>query len=171
MKSRITIDINESNEPVIQIEYIPSEDVRDKMVKRFLDRFGSLSSWAYFSYTDGSTLNSKATLLPIIPERLSDEAKTMTAYVKYMQEKGYIGGDVCPTARKEDPEYFLWDGKYSTLKNMLPINNAVKAPEFDREKKTLTVQTDQNLIVLEIGDGYLIDSLGNITSAEETKIK
>lgn len=44
MKSRITIDLDYDNQPVIKIEYCPSEDVRDKMVAKFLETFGA-TSW------------------------------------------------------------------------------------------------------------------------------
>lgn len=50
MKSRISIDVDIDNQPIIKIEYSPSEDVRDKLVKKFLETFGSESSWAQFYY-------------------------------------------------------------------------------------------------------------------------
>jgi len=40
MKSKITIDLDEDNQPVIKISKQFSEDVRDKMVVRFLESFG-----------------------------------------------------------------------------------------------------------------------------------
>jgi len=62
MKSRITIDVDSSNQPIIKIEYKESEDVRDKLVKRFLEGFGSESTFANFFY-EGN--NSTAILVPI----------------------------------------------------------------------------------------------------------
>lgn len=52
MKSRISIDVDYDNQPVIKIEYYESEDVRDKLVKKFLETFGG-SCWAQFFYRQG----------------------------------------------------------------------------------------------------------------------
>jgi len=52
MKSKVTIDVDNDNQPVIKIEYSPSEDVRDKLVKRFLESFGGESRWAEFYFLD-----------------------------------------------------------------------------------------------------------------------
>lgn len=40
MESTITIDIDTDNNPVIKIMYKYSTDVKDTLVKRFLDAFG-----------------------------------------------------------------------------------------------------------------------------------
>lgn len=58
MKSRITIDVDSNNQPIIKIEYEHSEDVRDKLVKRFLEGFEDASTFAnfyVFSSTEGKT--------------------------------------------------------------------------------------------------------------------
>ena len=44
MKSRISIDVNEKNQPLIKVECRPSEDLRDKMVQRFKEGFGGVSN-------------------------------------------------------------------------------------------------------------------------------
>lgn len=68
MKSRITIDVDYSNQPVIKIEWVQSEDVRDKLVKRFLEAFGSESILARFYYTNSlDSSNSRAEISPIGP--------------------------------------------------------------------------------------------------------
>lgn len=58
MKSKITIDLDYDNHPVIRVIYLYSEDVRDKMVNRFLEAFGHNSSWCKIeimsSIPDGS---------------------------------------------------------------------------------------------------------------------
>lgn len=41
MKSKITVDVDYDNQPVIKIQYVDTEDIRDKLVKRFLESFGS----------------------------------------------------------------------------------------------------------------------------------
>lgn len=40
MLSKVSIDVDEDNAPIIKIQHISSEDVRDKLVKRFLQSFG-----------------------------------------------------------------------------------------------------------------------------------
>lgn len=54
MKSKIRIDLDQSNNPVIMVDYIESEDVRDKMVGRFIEGFGlnSLEAKIQFMLTD-----------------------------------------------------------------------------------------------------------------------
>ena len=39
MKSRITIDVDYDNQPIIKIEYLESEDVRDKLLVQFLKEY------------------------------------------------------------------------------------------------------------------------------------
>ncbi len=56
MKSRITIDVDYDNQPIIKIEYQHSEDVRDKLVKRFMESFGTQSYFATFFY-ENSVIN------------------------------------------------------------------------------------------------------------------
>lgn len=51
MKSRITIDVDYDNQPCILIDYQESDDVRDKLVKRFIEGFGGTSVFAHFQYT------------------------------------------------------------------------------------------------------------------------
>lgn len=60
MKSRVTIDVDFDNQPVLKIEYVPSEDVRDKLVKKFLESFGGESRWAEFYFINDSQQLSKA---------------------------------------------------------------------------------------------------------------
>lgn len=72
MKSRITIDVDYSNQPVIRIEYQQSEDVRDKLVKRFMETFGSESTFANFYYINSADTNSLAEIRPIGPEQSKD---------------------------------------------------------------------------------------------------
>lgn len=72
MKSRITIDVDYDNQPIIKIEYQESEDVRDKLVKRFMETFNSKSYFATFFFTGlGTVLNSSATIRPIPPSELN----------------------------------------------------------------------------------------------------
>lgn len=45
MKSKIQISVDETNQPVIKIEYNASDDVRDLLVKKFIENFNH-QSWA-----------------------------------------------------------------------------------------------------------------------------
>lgn len=86
MKSRISIDLDESNNPIIKIEYAHSDDVRDKMVKRFLEGFSGDSAWAKFQFSGISSSGSTSQLLPIPFVNLEEEAKTMTMYANTYKE-------------------------------------------------------------------------------------
>ena len=85
MKSKLTIDLDFDNQPIIKIDYVPSEDVRDKMVKRFLESFGSSSAWARLKYEDDSL----CILRPIPPEDLEDNGKEMSN-LSIMFREGYV---------------------------------------------------------------------------------
>lgn len=87
MNSRITIDVNQDNQPIIKIEYRESNDVRDKLVKRFLDGFGTDSNWARFEFSEYLPgVGHNAVITPISKVTLEEEAKTMQAWVKYTSE-------------------------------------------------------------------------------------
>lgn len=78
MRSRITIDLDFDNQPIIRIDYFSSEDVRDKMVKKFLETFTG-GCWAKFNFTEQNTeyVNSSAIVRPIKSEELASEAKSL----------------------------------------------------------------------------------------------
>lgn len=54
MESRISIDLDTDNQPIIKIDYKPSDDVRDKMVKRFMETFGGNSVFATFYFQNSA---------------------------------------------------------------------------------------------------------------------
>lgn len=77
MKSRVTIDLDPFNNPVIKVEYSPSEDVRDKLVKRFLEGFYNTSVWCRASI---DSLRNDGTLMvirPIPPNEFENDSKEM----------------------------------------------------------------------------------------------
>jgi len=84
MNSRISIDVDHDNQPVIKIEYKDSDDVRDKLVKKFLETFAGTSCWSSFYFLDSSEMvvhsNRTAMLRPIPPQNLPDEVKAMTYF-------------------------------------------------------------------------------------------
>lgn len=88
MKSKITIDLAEDNQPIIQINYIPSEDVRDKMIKRFLETFGHSSVWSRIVFHPGTEIT-VATIRPIpfdeIKHNIADMQSLMPQPVTFSQ--------------------------------------------------------------------------------------
>lgn len=67
MKSTIRIDVDHDNQPVIRVEYFPSDDVRDTLVKKFLEAFGG-GCYARFFFrqsNDPQPINTTAYIRPI----------------------------------------------------------------------------------------------------------
>lgn len=86
MKSKITIDVDFQNQPVIKIQYIESEDVRDKLVKRFLEKFGGVSAWSTHYFMD----NNESWISPIAPENLLDQSESIkTIHNFHYPKKGF----------------------------------------------------------------------------------
>lgn len=86
MKSRISIDFDfDNNNPIIKIDYIHSDDLRDKHVKMFLEKFGSVSSWAQMRFLQDSPYGGTsrtAVLSPITHEGLIGHAALMKEVVE-----------------------------------------------------------------------------------------
>lgn len=80
MKSKLTIDLDEDNQPIIKIEYQQSDDVRDKMVKIFLETYESRSRWATFQYVPVEVQNgSVSKIRPVKPSEFKEEEKLLKA--------------------------------------------------------------------------------------------
>lgn len=95
MKSKITIEIDHDNQPILVIEYLPSQDVRDSLVKRFLETFGGRSEYASFRfvYTPPSFEGSKARVRPIAPIDMEGAAKNiMEVITGNMGSEGHMNG-------------------------------------------------------------------------------
>lgn len=93
MKSRISIDLDEDNSPIIKIEYCGSEDVRDKMVKRFLEGFGGGSLIARFEYTWNSVQNWNECGAQIKPIKQDDPMNVAVFDVYHGIGQGSVGSD------------------------------------------------------------------------------
>lgn len=91
MLSRISIDVDSDNQPIIKIEYKHSDDVRDKLVKKFMESFGSFSCFAtfFFHSPPQEQSNSVAHVRPLPIQEFKyhvDEMKRMhDAYVNAAQ--------------------------------------------------------------------------------------
>jgi hypothetical protein len=86
MNSRISIDVDHDNQPVIKIEYKDSDDVRDKLVKKFLETYGHASRWSVSEYQPnppGTTLNSVMLIRPITPENMDIQGNEMKSMFNY----------------------------------------------------------------------------------------
>lgn len=85
MKSRISIALDEDNQPIIKIDYAHSDDVRDDMVKRFMQHFGGDSSWAQFQFLPSMEANAAAKIRPIPVKDLEEHSKLITAQLGYLK--------------------------------------------------------------------------------------
>jgi len=56
-----------------------------------------------------------------------------------------------------------WDGEYKTLKQLFPINNAIKASEFDRDKKELILHLSSGDRKVNEGEKITRDENGNVS--------
>lgn len=91
MKSRITIEVDFSNNnlPVIQILSQDSDDVRDGLIKAFLQSLQHTSRWCKILYEgeastfDDATVNKQRwRIVPITPKEIKDEVKLMLSVIK-----------------------------------------------------------------------------------------
>ena len=105
MKSKIYIDVDHDNHPVIRVEHHHSEDVRDKLIAKFLESFSHASVWCrtFDQPIDHPPLTniigsavvasypSRITLIrPVHPSelpRLSEESKEMGEYWEEIKTK------------------------------------------------------------------------------------
>lgn len=86
MKSRISIDIDLDNKPYIKIEYIHSDDLRDKMVGRFLEEFGGEVCFAKFQYSAyPSPDKTISEIRPIPYGNLKEEIKVMNRWIEHAE--------------------------------------------------------------------------------------
>jgi hypothetical protein len=96
MNSKITIevDFDNGNNPVIQIIFRKSTDVRDQLVQQFLKNFDNGSSWAKVHwaqrYQDGPEPGhfDRVIITPIKGVDLADESKVMTEQVRLIKKVG-----------------------------------------------------------------------------------
>jgi hypothetical protein len=70
MKSSIKIDFNEVMQPIIVINRVKSEDVRDKLIDNFIQILGYSSSWVEVVFVTHTSEKQEIHLYPIAPHRL-----------------------------------------------------------------------------------------------------
>jgi hypothetical protein len=90
MTSRITIgiDFENNNQPVIQIIHpLESDDVRDNLLKNFLQSLQGSSSWLKIQWQDRHREGeARIFIRPIKPDQLLEEATIMMEQEKLNQE-------------------------------------------------------------------------------------
>lgn len=73
MLSKAFFDLDQSNNPVIEVEVASTPDVRDKIAKRFIERLGSESQWCEILPVS----ESKYIIFPLTPSELRKTAALM----------------------------------------------------------------------------------------------
>jgi len=91
MKSRISIevDFDDNNLPVIQVLSQDSDDVRDRLLKAFLQSLQHTSRWCKIIYIgeaatfeDGTVNKERWHIKPLVPNEIEKEIKLMQAVLK-----------------------------------------------------------------------------------------
>lgn len=95
MDSRITIEVDfeNNNLPVIQIVSKDSEDVRDKLIKVFLQSLRHSSRWTTIQFVgnnlsykpDGGADSWTWKITPVTPDQLEEEVKLMQAEIERLR--------------------------------------------------------------------------------------
>lgn len=94
MTSRITIEVDfeNGNQPVIQIiSPIDSDDVRDKLIKSFLQSFQGLSSWLTIDFQERHREGEMRVIIrPVKPEQIMEQSAEMQERVKDYLERQVV---------------------------------------------------------------------------------
>lgn len=82
MNSKITIDVSHDGHEQILLKYVPSEDLRDRLLARFIQKFTYQQSMAVFLVTeerpDGTTT---AIIQPLSPYELEDHVERVQSII------------------------------------------------------------------------------------------
>lgn len=81
MNSRITIDVNEANQPIIKVRYRDTEDVRDKLVKKFIEGLQG-SAWCRVQFVTGLDGKQDLDIRPLTFDSLETEAREIEKWIK-----------------------------------------------------------------------------------------
>lgn len=163
MKSRISIevDFNNSNLPVIQILSQDSDDVRDRLVKSFLQSLQHTSRWCKIIYIGEASTHEDATvnkqrwqIIPIIPHEIRDEMKLMDA-VALGQTKMWENQPNRPSNR---------------LDLMSPAEQAIISAMHEVEKAGASTQLTDAVILLEKAKNLVYEYYNNMAESESVNI-
>jgi hypothetical protein len=111
MKSRVTAEIQfPSGTPVIQIDWSPSEDVRDKIVDEIFNRLSGESSWFRIENVFNGTEKSRWIIIPITPQEMKSESEQMSKrwYESFPQKEIKITQEKDPEPEREAIAFGKW---------------------------------------------------------------
>jgi len=90
MESRIEIQVNSNCQPIVEIKFTSSTDVRDKLIGQFLQELGAKSKWctiqciSSFGSTDVKGVNTWH-IRPVSKAELGEQIRQMQAEYDSMQ--------------------------------------------------------------------------------------
>ena len=98
MNSKITIEVDfeNNNEPTLQIIYRPSDDIRDKLIRAFIEKLQGTSSWCSIfcvGSVEESSVNyasQKWTIKPIPPKSMKGHGESMIEQHNMLFEQGNV---------------------------------------------------------------------------------
>lgn len=82
MKSSVKIGIDDNGGSVIELEVASSDDVRDKLAKRFVEALRHESNWCRIENVGVSQEYASWRISPVDPNGLNDELKTILGRLK-----------------------------------------------------------------------------------------
>lgn len=123
MKSRITIEVDfeNGNQPTIVVNLQKSDDVRDKLLQSFIDKFAHQRSWCQAHYMGESGGSMRYNIIAIEPKDFVEQGKLMTLLGNdYFPKKGQavkmaVGKPDCPR-RNFIPE---WSNEEKDLRGLI----------------------------------------------------
>lgn len=65
MKSKLRFDIGEDNSPIIYFEVEQTDDLRDKIAKRFIEELGYESNWLTIQFLPSDSGVYKGVIIPV----------------------------------------------------------------------------------------------------------
>lgn len=88
MKSKLRIELDEDNSPVIELEFVPSEDLRDKVANKFRERFEYWSSYCIVRWDDTPQVGrgSRMIISPVSPCDMKDLISKLKDRIKEYEE-------------------------------------------------------------------------------------
>jgi len=93
MLSKATFDLDHDNNPVVKLQIISTtDDVRDKIAKRFIEALGHESTWCQIL----SNGTNEYTIWPIAPSELREQAQYMIRLADKLDKHNSIDESVMP---------------------------------------------------------------------------
>jgi hypothetical protein len=89
MKSKVRIELDENNSPVVELEFIASEDLRDKVAHQFRERFEYWSSYCIVRWDDTPVVGKGSRMLisPVPPDEMEALVEKIKVRIKEYKER------------------------------------------------------------------------------------